>query len=186
MTPREALLHGIPYHRDPRREARASAGSRDHESPANGGIRLKTGSRAWTRASALVFPQCSLGGWRHPHARTPASPDHAVKRFVDPPATARYRRTAFCQPVLATRGRSVSNFPRVSGTRDGRSGGVRLHRSFLRAASRRCYGATRGGRGGDREVGALVGGSCRCEGSRDARVVVAGRNRARADRRPEG
>jgi hypothetical protein len=49
-----------PYHRAARREARASAGTRGHESPARRRKRPKTSDRAWTRAPALVFPHCSL------------------------------------------------------------------------------------------------------------------------------
>ena len=49
-----------PYHRAARREARASAGTRGHESPARRRKRPKTSDRAWTRAPALMFPHCSL------------------------------------------------------------------------------------------------------------------------------
>src|SRR5207249_10187960 len=49
-----------PYHRATRREARASAGTRGHESPARRRKRPKTSDRAWTRAPALVFPHRSL------------------------------------------------------------------------------------------------------------------------------
>jgi hypothetical protein len=50
-----------PYHSALRRDARASAGNRDHESPANRRDPAKTRDRAWTPVLLLVFPQCSLG-----------------------------------------------------------------------------------------------------------------------------
>src|SRR5437764_3052310 len=45
-----------PYHRAARREARARAGTRGHESPARRRKRPKTSDRAWTRVPRL----CSL------------------------------------------------------------------------------------------------------------------------------
>ena len=49
-----------PYHRAARREARASAGTRGHESPARRRKRPKTSDRACRLVPGLVFPQCSL------------------------------------------------------------------------------------------------------------------------------
>ena len=40
--------------------ARARAGSRDHENPANRRDRVQASDPAWTRVPGLVFPSCSL------------------------------------------------------------------------------------------------------------------------------
>ena len=49
-----------PYHRSPRREARASAGHGDHENPAKRRDQPTTSDRVWTHVDGLVFPRCSL------------------------------------------------------------------------------------------------------------------------------
>jgi hypothetical protein len=49
-----------PYHRATRREARAQAGSRGHESRGRRRNRRKASDRAWPRLPGLVFPRCSL------------------------------------------------------------------------------------------------------------------------------
>jgi hypothetical protein len=53
-----------PYHGATRREARAHAGSDDHESRARRRNRCKTSSRAYPPVAGLVFPQCSLANDR--------------------------------------------------------------------------------------------------------------------------
>jgi hypothetical protein len=53
MTPREALLHGIPYDRSLERETRASVGAGDHESRAIRRKRPKTIDRVCPPVPAL-------------------------------------------------------------------------------------------------------------------------------------
>src|SRR6266542_5549185 len=53
-----------PYHRETRREARARAGSRGHETRARKRESLKTSDRAWSSLAALVCPLArSTGVW---------------------------------------------------------------------------------------------------------------------------
>jgi hypothetical protein len=49
-----------PYHRRPKREARARAGLGGHENPANRGNRPTPSDRVWTRVVGLAFPWCSV------------------------------------------------------------------------------------------------------------------------------
>jgi len=75
-----------PYHSALRREPRASAGSRDHESPARHGDRARKNDRAWTRVPALVFPQCSLSRLRGScwDRGAPLRLDHRLVRVACP------------------------------------------------------------------------------------------------------
>ena len=52
-----------------------TTGSRGHESRARRRKRPKTRDPSWTRVPALVFPQCSLGGWALAGEREPADSD---------------------------------------------------------------------------------------------------------------